>query len=132
MQKLSKLDWRVLFLGFGLGGCCGIASLMGLISLLGDGASWLAAMMLMIGSIHGIILATLWQKRERIQLKTGVRIALLTSACGLFVVPLIRNQFLGQTDVSNALYSLALMNLIMAFAHPMLQAGGAEVSSDRA
>lgn len=132
MQKLSKLDWRVLFLGFGLGGCFGIASLMGLISLLGDGASRVAAMMIGIGSIHGFILAILWKKRERIQLKTGVRMALLTSACGFLVVLLIRNQFLGQSGATNSLYMLASMNLILAFTHPILLGGGAEVSSDKA
>ncbi len=132
MQKLSKLDWRVLFLGFGLGGCCGIASLMGLISLLGKDTPWVAMMMLMIGSIHGIILAVLWQKRERIELKTGVRIALLTSAFGLLVVLLIRNQFLGPSLATNSLYMLASINLIMAFTHPVLLVGGTDVSSDKA
>lgn len=132
MQKLSKLDWRVLFLGFGLGGCCGIASTFGLISLLGKDALWVGLMMLLVGSIHGIILAVLWQKRERIELKTGVRIALLTSAFGHLVVLLIRNQFLGPSVATNSLYMLASMNLIMAFSHPVLLSGGAEVGSDKA
>ena len=132
MQKLSKLDWRVLFLGFGLGGCCGIASILGVGGLLTDGITLVAVITLTIGLLHGFILAILWKRREQVQLKTGVRIALLTSACGFLVVLLIRNQFLGQSGATNSLYMLASMNIILAFTHPILLGGGAEVSSDKA
>jgi hypothetical protein len=92
MQKLSKLDWRVLFLGFGLGGCFGLATILGMVSLITAGASWYAAIAITIGLLHGIILAVLWRSRERIQLRTGLRLALLASAVGLLTIQFVRHQ----------------------------------------
>jgi ABC-type uncharacterized transport system permease subunit len=132
MQKLSKLDWRVLFLGFGLGGCFGLATILGMVSLITAGASWYAAIAITIGLLHGIILAVLWRSRERIQLRTGLRLALLASAVGLLTIQFVRHQLEVKDTAANSLYMLAFMQSILAFVHPMVLTSGATVGSDKA
>lgn len=131
MHKLSKLDWRVLFLGFGLGGCFGLATILGMISLITSGASWYAAIAITIGLLHGIILAVLWRSKERIQLRTGLRLALLASAVGLLTIQFVRHQLEVKDTAANSLYMLAFVQSILAFVHPIMLNSGATVGSDQ-
>jgi|LakMenEpi03Aug12_release.lakeMendotaPanAssembly.Ray.scaffolds.fasta_scaffold307482_2 hypothetical protein len=117
---LSSLDWRVWFLGYGLGGCFGLTFLAGVWSLLVDENRTLGAFAIAISLAHGFTLVVSWLMRSTILARSATRVCFMAGALGIATVAWLMN--LGESRVPGlaTLYSLATMNLVFAFTVPLL------------
>ncbi len=117
---LSSLDWRVWFLGYGLGGCFGLTLLAGVWSLLVDENRTLGLSAIAISLAHGFTLVVFWLKRSTILARSATRVCYLAGALGIATVAWLMNSGESRVPGLASLYSLALMNLVFAFTVPLL------------
>jgi hypothetical protein len=117
---LSSMDWRVWFLGYGLGGCCGLSLFAGIWSLLVDDNWSLGLISLVISLTHACLLAVFWLRRTTTMARSATRICYLAGAFGIALVALLMTSGDSRVPALGSLYSLALMSLIFAFTVPLL------------
>jgi hypothetical protein len=117
---LSSLDWRVWFLGYGLGGCFGLALLAGAWSLLVDENRALGITAIAISLAHFFTLVVFWLRRTTILARSATRVCYLAGALGIATVAWLMNSGESRVPGLASLYSLALMNFVFAFTVPLL------------
>ena len=127
---VSELDWRVWFLGRGLGGCAGLTLFVGLWSLAVDETRWLALTSLAVSLAHACLILHFWRSRTTADASQATMSCYLTGAVGITTVALVMNAIGSKVPGLAPLFSLAFMNFIMAFTVPLLVK--AQVSSARA
>jgi len=118
---LSSLDWRVWFLGYGLGGCFGLTLLAGVWSLFVDENRMLGLSAIAISLAHGFTLVAAWLKRSTILARSATRVCYLAGALGIAMVALLMSSGESRVPGLASLYSLALMNFVFAFTVPLLK-----------
>jgi hypothetical protein len=116
---LDSLDWRVWFLGYGVGGCFGLCLCAGIWSLLVDVDKSLGAFTLAISMAHASLLVTFWLRRSTTLARRATRICYLAGALGITLAPLILTSGESRVPALGSLYSLALMNAIIGFTVPL-------------
>lgn len=112
---LSLVDWRVWWLGFGVGGCCGLSFFAGAWSLLVDDNLSLGISSLAISSIHACLLTLFWMRRHTTTARSAKQICCLVGALGISLVAIIMTAGDSQVPALGSLYSLAMMNLMIGF-----------------
>jgi hypothetical protein len=117
---LSSLDWRVWFLGYGLGGCFGLALLAGVWSLIVDENRTLGLSAIAISLAHGFILVVSWLKRSTIIAKSATRVCNIAGALGIATVAWLMTSGESRVPGLTSLYTLALMSVVFAFTVPLL------------
>lgn len=117
---LSSLDWRVWFLGYGLGGCFGLTLLAGVWSLLVDENQTLGLSAIAISLAHVFTLVVFWLKRSTILASSATRVCYLAGAFGIATVAWLMNSGESRLPGLASLYSLAVMSLVFAFTAPLL------------
>lgn len=117
---LSSLDWRVWFLGYGLGGCFGLTLLAGVWSLIVDQNRTLGLSAIAISLAHGFVLVVSWLKRSTILAKSATKVCYLVGALGIATVAWLMTSGESRVPALASLYSLALMNFVFAFTVPLL------------
>ena len=117
---LSEVDWRVWFCGYGLGGCLGLCLCAGIWSLIVDENKLLGSMALIISTAHAFILAAFWLSRSATIARSATRISFSVGALGIASVALLMTMGGSKVPALGCLYSLAIMNAIMAFTVPLL------------
>ncbi|MCU0706849.1 MAG: hypothetical protein MUF23_01005 [Pirellula sp.] len=122
--QLSALDWRVWFLGYGLGGCSGLCACVGLWSILIDDSPVFGSIALLISMAHGGLLTLTWLKRSTVHAGIATTICFLVGAIGILSVAWLMKASGSRVPALGSLYSLALMSAIMAFAVPLLMHQG--------
>jgi hypothetical protein len=117
---LSELDWRVWFLGYGLGGCFGICVCVGIWSVLVDDNQFPGWIAVAISLAHACLLALFWKRRSTTRLKTATAICYLAGALGIASVALLVTSGSSRVPGVGSLFTLALMNAIFAFTAPLM------------
>lgn len=117
---LSSLDWRVWFLGYGLGGCFGLTLLVGVWSLLVDENRTLGLSAMAISLAHGFMLVVSWLKRSTILAKPATRVCFIVGGVGIATVAWLMTSGESRVPGLASLYSLALMSFVFAFTVPLL------------
>lgn len=116
---LLSLDWRVWFLGCGIGGCTGLSLLAGLWSLLVDTTRTPGVIAIAISATHFIYLWVMWSRRSKVLAKPAIRIGYLVSSIGIATVAILLNAIDSQVPAVSSLYILAFMNFVFALFMPM-------------
>ncbi len=83
-------------------------------------ASLLGLLPLVISLLHGGLLTLLWSWRSTMNAARATRSCYLTGAIGIAVTAYVMTSDGSQVPGLSALYSLAFMNLVMAFTVPLL------------
>lgn len=116
---LSSLDWRVWFLGYGVGGCAGLSLIAGIWSVLVDGTLFPAINAIAISSAHSTFLSLSWARRSTILAKPAIRNCFLLGSIGIATVAISMNEYDSLVPSLNTLYTLAFMSFIFAFVMPL-------------
>ena len=116
---LSSLTWHVWFLGYGLGGCTGLALIAGLWSIAVD-ATWLSGVIaLLISGTHAALLCFMWSRRAGISAWIAICLVFLMGSAGIATVALVLTSTKSLVPSVNSLYILAFMNFLLAFTMPL-------------
>jgi hypothetical protein len=116
---LSSLDWRVWFLGYGIGGCSGLSLIAGIWSVVVDTTSIPGLIAITISAIHFIYLAMFWARRSSTLAKPAIRNGFLLGSAGIATVAFLLNANESRVPSANTLYALAFMSFVFAFVMPM-------------
>jgi hypothetical protein len=116
---LSSLDWRVWFLGYGIGGCTGLSFIAGIWSIVVDATPTPGLIAMSISAIHFIYLALFWARRSSTLAKPAIRNGFLLGSAGIATVAFLLNANESRVPSANTLYALAFMSFVFAFVMPM-------------
>lgn len=116
---LSSLDWRVWFLGYGIGGCSGLSLIAGIWSVVVDATPTPGLIAMSISAIHFIYLALFWARRSSTLAKPAIRNGFLLGSAGIATVAFLLNANESRVPSANTLYALAFMSFVFAFVMPM-------------
>lgn len=115
---LERVDWKVWHLGFGVGGCTGLATLAGVWSLYVDQGVLPGCIGLIAGALHATAIARFWMKRTYVSVRLAATACALIGSSGIAIVAYVLQSYDSFVPAESSLYSLAIMSLAMGFALP--------------
>ncbi len=117
-QRLAAVDGRVWFLGYGLGGCAGLALLVGALSLAVDKSVWPGLCALALSGLHAGALIYFWLRKATVSSKLAMRVCFLVDAAGILAVAAIMSASQSHVPAVVALYALAIKSVCLAIVAP--------------